>query len=300
MIRLMVWFLALVGLAGPSLSAPQRCEHVLLIGLDGARPEALQIEGLTHLPRLIREGTVCWNAQAVRPTVTQVNWASMLAGAAPERTGISKHPVTEEELAGMKVQVPTVFEVVVQEGGTAVGFFGHWKLYPLETDTPGARFIHSPYEAENVVGLAADYLRHEKPTFCFVWMGNLDGLGHKYGWLSPEQQEGVRRIDAAIGELLEALQEAGMLQTTLILISADHGGHERGHGEGTPEDATIPWIAWGPAIRRGHVIGSSFSTYDTAATILHALGMPRPQSWDGRPVEEAFEPVAEEQRAVAP
>ncbi|MFA9478126.1 alkaline phosphatase family protein [Phycisphaerales bacterium AB-hyl4] len=288
-------FFALLALGAAGLvpataeSRAAQAEYVVVIGLDGARPEIIQQGAGPVLHELIQQGSVSWNARAVHPTVTQVNWASMLTSSRPDTHSINMHPVTQEQLADLSLQVPTVFQVVAEHGGLASGFLGHWKLYPVESDTPGTYFQRSPYEAHRVAPLAADHIEENRPTLCFIWMGNLDGLGHRHGWLSDEQFAAMPVIDRAIGQIVQALRDADMWNKTLLIISSDHGGHGRGHGQGTEEDTIIPWIAVGPGVRQGHVIQSPVSIIDTAATALHALGLPRPDAWDGKPVDEIFE-----------
>ena len=75
----------------------------------------------------------------------------------------------------------------------------------------------------------------------------------------------------------------------LLIITADHGGHDHSHGDDSPLDRTIPWLAVGPGVPAGMILTSNINTYDTAATALYALGLPIPENWDGRPVLEIFQ-----------
>jgi predicted AlkP superfamily pyrophosphatase or phosphodiesterase len=238
------------------------------------------------MQQLAREGAVCWNARAVRPSVTQVNWASMLAGCLPEKTGINKHPVTEATLGKISENTPSLFQVAAANRLSSVAFLGHWKLFALETETPGVRFEHSPYEARHASAAAAEYLARHHPALCFVYMGDLDGAGHKFGWLSPEQLNAVKDVDAAVGLLVKALRDAEMWDRALLIITSDHGGHDRSHSEGTEADMTIPWIAAGPLVKHGVVVERQISTCDTAATAAYFLGLEAHPNWDGRPVAE--------------
>jgi hypothetical protein len=115
----------------------------------------------------------------------------------------------------------------------------------------------------------------------------IDGMGHEYGWLSPEQLSVAFRGDQALQTLLTAMDQAGLRDSTLLMITADHGGHETTHGYSLPDDMTIPWIAAGPGIRPGRLT-SAINTTDTAATAAWALGLSLPAEWDGHPVLEAF------------
>src|SRR5262249_48648647 len=156
------------------------------------------------------------------------------------------HPVTEEQLAAMKLKVPTLFDLIATDGKPAIGYLGHWKLYPNETKTPGAKTLRSSYESVVVGPEAAAYIAKEKPAFAFVYIGDPDGLGHGEGWGSPAYVKGIEKVDAAVGKLLAALDTAGIRQDTIVLLTSDHGGHGKAHAEGTAEDTLIPWIAAGP------------------------------------------------------
>jgi arylsulfatase A-like enzyme len=127
-------------------------------------------------------------------------------------------------------------------------------------------------------------------------MGDLDGLGHRHGWMSPAYLDGVRVVDAAIAKLLAALDEAGIRGDTVVIVTSDHGGHGKRHSEGTRNDRTIPWIACGPGIARGVTINREISTLDTAPTVLKALGLSLPAKCDGTPVHEAFEKAGKGER----
>jgi phosphopentomutase len=121
----------------------------------------------------------------------------------------------------------------------------------------------------------------------FIHFAITDGMGHVYGWLSPEQLSVIRRADEALGLLLAELNARNLRSETLIIISADHGGHNTTHGSSLPEDMTIPWVAAGPGIQP-KTLTSLVHTMDTAATAAFALGLPIPSEWDGVPVYEAF------------
>ncbi len=72
-----------------------------------------------------------------------------------------------------------------------------------------------------------------------------------------------------------------------LIVTADHGGHDRDHGTNDPEDMTIPWIAWGQRVRPGSLV-HHVNTVDTASTILWLFGVPEPNNIAGHPVFAAF------------
>ncbi len=95
--------------------------------------------------------------------------------------------------------------------------------------------------------------------------------------------------DKALDTILKAIHEAHIEKDSVIIISADHGGHGLGHSQGTLEDMTIPWIAWGKDVNWHFEIAAPVSTCDTAATALWLLGVQPSMPLDGTPVLSAFE-----------
>ena len=105
--------------------------------------------------------------------------------------------------------------------------------------------------------------------------------------------------DAALKVLRDAVAKAGLEDSSVFILTADHGGHDikdsngitRGaHGDPTSDDVTIPWVAWGKGVKPGFEITAPVVQYDTAATALWLLGIPVPESVWGRPVTSAFAP----------
>ena len=75
----------------------------------------------------------------------------------------------------------------------------------------------------------------------------------------------------------------------MVIISADHGGLGKGHGGESLQEVEIPFIVWGPSVKKGHTILHPVYQYDNAATVAFALGIEIPHAWIGKPVKSAFE-----------
>jgi arylsulfatase A-like enzyme len=104
---------------------------------------------------------------------------------------------------------------------------------------------------------------------------------------------GIRYMDEHIGRLLDALARLGVLQETVIVISADHGenlGELNVWGDHQTADhftCRVPLIVrWpGVAARRDRAL---YYQYDWAATLVDLLGGAVPEEWDGRSFASAF------------
>ncbi len=121
----------------------------------------------------------------------------------------------------------------------------------------------------------------------FVHFPNGDLAGHDHGWMSRQQLRAYGTDDESFGYLLDTLKSLNLYESTLIIITADHGGHDTTHGTDMFEDMTIPWIAFGTGVQP-KILTTQVHTTDTAATAAFALGLPIPPEWDGVPVYEAF------------
>lgn len=104
----------------------------------------------------------------------------------------------------------------------------------------------------------------------------MDEVGHKYGWMSAEYLRAIHHAFDCIEKIRAALPE-----DSILLVTADHGGHDRSHGTDQPEDMTIPFLALG----RPFEAGTSFDEMnikDIAPTIASWLGVPADKEWEGK------------------
>ena len=149
-------------------------------------------------------------------------------------------------------------------------------------------FERPGYYCKKVSEEAARFLVAEKPDLAFVHFSDPDEAGHSTGWLSESYKRAGAASDRCLGTLYQALERSGLLEETLLIVSADHGGHNHGHSGALSCDREIPWIARGPRVRRDYNIHSPISTMDTAATALRALNLPLPAKLAGKPITEIF------------
>jgi arylsulfatase A-like enzyme len=122
----------------------------------------------------------------------------------------------------------------------------------------------------------------------FVHMGGMDKAGHTYGWMSDEYLAQVSLVDDDVRVLMDALRQQGLEETTLVILTADHGGLGTNHMSSHASVMTIPWIIAGPGVNAGLGLTTEVRIYDTTATVLWALGLPIPEDMAGTPVREAF------------
>ena len=267
------------------LPAQPKIKHVVIISIDGLRPDALDLTDTPTLDQLKSKGAYSPRAQTVSLSITLPSHASMLSGMTPDKHGIL-WGVPYIGWPGMNG--PTLFNVAHDAGLSTAMVFGKEKLNYLVLPNSVDKLFGANVGDTEIKEHAVEFIEAGLPNILFVHFPDTDKVGHTFGWLSSNQLQSVTFVDGLIGELVAALENGGYLNSTLLIITADHGGHGQGHGDDSPEDRTIPWLAVGPGVPQGVILKSNINTYDTAATALYALDLPIPENWDGQPVLEIF------------
>jgi predicted AlkP superfamily pyrophosphatase or phosphodiesterase len=274
-------------------AAPRRgalTDHVVVISIDGLRPDAIGRFHARTLERLMREGSASLQARTILPSKTLPSHTSMLTGMGPEAHHITWN---ENELdAHGTVAVPTIFAGARRAGLVTAAFFSKGKfnhlLVPGTLDYATAPEGDGRWYAGRTVENVERYLAGgARPNLMFVHVGDPDFAGHVAGWMSSLYASGVRRADEAVARVAAAADRAFGRGRWALIVTADHGGHGLRHGSSDPRDVTIPWIAWGQGVREGAALPEGIHTTDTAATALRLLGVA--EDAEGVPVAAALE-----------
>jgi len=110
----------------------------------------------------------------------------------------------------------------------------------------------------------------------------------------------VTMIDAAIGDVLQALDESGALANTVIVFTSDHGEFLGDHWMRNKTllyepSAAVPLIIAGPGVRGGRVATALTGHVDILPTLLDLAGVEAPTRREGlslRPVLSSRDDVA--------
>lgn len=282
--------------AGTMLASP-RAKHVFVISIDQGNPDAIQEYNMPVVQEMARDGAHTWTAYTIVPSVTLPSHTSMLTGVGLQKHQIDWNRYTPEN--GL-VQVPTIFSLAKERGFVTAMFVGKEKLKHL--DIPGSLDLFIWPQPDDTVFAVANAVVEKvgklKPNLTFIHFADPDVMGHRHGIHSPEKIQALEDTDTAIGMIKKAVADAGMLEDSVFIISADHGSHDKTkkdgkiygtHGSSKPEDVTIPWIVWGKGVKSGTTITAPVLQYSTAATALWLLDVPVPESFWAGPVTSAFE-----------
>jgi len=277
--------------------------HVVFIGLDGWGAVYVPKANMPTVKRMMAEGASSLDVLSVMPSMSWPNWSSLFCGAPPEhRTGDARREASENKAAKVIDDFPSIFTVVKNVGsGTGGGkaqggqaaanagpvFFYEWneltKICPDETAEK--RRITSDIESARKV---AAHIIEKKPVFTAVAFNEPDATGHAKHWGSPAYYAALEALDSYIAVIEQAVKDAGIYDSTVFVLSSDHGGNYWGHGNDLPSMRKIPLVIYGKGITKGFTIPSPAGICDIAPTMAAILGLPIPREWTGRPLLEIF------------
>ncbi|MFT3694382.1 MAG: alkaline phosphatase family protein [Kofleriaceae bacterium] len=266
-----------VVVAKKPVDAPKPIKHVVIISEDGMRPDVLTDELAPHHVALMKEGAIAHHAQTIPESDTLPSHASMLSG-----VGARAHGLWWNSFQATRgfIHVPTIFSAAHDAHLSTAMIVGKPKLKHIAAPGTVDHYERPSYLCGGVAKRAAEYIASDAPALLFVHFSDPDEYGHSHGWMSPEYKRAVKNSDACLATVLGAIDP----DDTLVIVTADHGGHGMKHSDGHfAVDRDIPWIVRGPNIGHGITLDHDVDTEDTAATTLAALGLPALPHMVGHP-----------------
>lgn len=250
----------------------RRADHVVLISIDGLRPE-FYLDEVWPAPMLQQMGREGAHAKAVRsvfPSVTYPAHTTIITGKLPIDHGISYNSPFEPEGATGRwyweekhIKVPTLWDTARDAGlktasvfwPVSVGAPIDWnvpEVWPLdwevdeftdpmrrEATPPGlveelereatgrlssqnfsfGRFNLDDKSSEMAAYLLATY----KPNLLTLHLLSVDRIQHDEGREGPTLPRALATLDRGVSRIVEAAEQAGILDRTTFLITGDHG-----------------------------------------------------------------------------
>jgi arylsulfatase A-like enzyme/Flp pilus assembly protein TadD len=254
--RFITFFLVLVAAAGlyrwsldGRFAAPSKPLNVLFITIDTLRADRLG-RGLTpNIDRLSARGVSYQNVRATVP-LTLPSHVSLMTGTIPPVHGVRENGTVFDR------QTPTLARIFKDVGYSTAAVIG---AYVLNRRFGLAEGFETYDDAVKRDARRAERLEAERPAAAVAdaaigWLERRSNAGqpfflwtHFYDPHAPYEppSEFVRTsghagydgevayADAQVGRLLAALEERGLNDSTLVVLTSDHGESLGEHGEGT-------------------------------------------------------------------
>jgi len=277
--------------------AAEKAKHVVLIGLDGWGAYSVSKAEIPNIRKMMNEGCYTLKKRSALPSSSAINWASMFMGAGPELHGYTQWGSKVPELPSREVTengiFPTIFYLLHKARPEAeIGCLYEWEGIKYLVDTLALDYhVQAPdynKHPEALCGMAEKYIKEKTPVLLAVCFDNPDHMGHAAGHDTPEYYAKLNELDTYVARIVQAVKDAGMFDNTIFIITADHGGINKGHGGKTMQEMETPFIICGKNVKKGGEFSESMMQYDVASTIAYIFGLKQPQVWIGRPMKQVF------------
>lgn len=301
---------------GPGMTNDFLGKRVLIIGIDGCRPDALQKADIPNIRKLMEAGSTTWTAHTggdaegptQQPTLSGPGWTSLLTGKYTNVHGVTGNKTTTPDTPGgyQVTAAPNFASLLKQRFPKAVtGSIVSWgwiEDYLIKAQ-PGSFDLHEkgtggtyPERDGDVTRKAVAYLKSADPDVLFVHLDHVDGTGHGSGFSvnNPAYLQAIHDADAQVGELMEAIRSRPQAarEDWLVILTSDHGGTEGGaHGGQSVEERTIPLIVSGKDVPAARIETSTPGLHVIPAIVFRHLAVKVDPSWGWEPGIFGYPPV---------
>jgi len=267
-------------------------EHAVLFVIDGLSYKVWEKMELPTLEKMVRTGAL-----------VEKNY---LPPAAHPHTGVYAR-IHTCSIPNPIMMAGTVFIDEETEYLPGSSFAG--KVTAFSVNSLAYRSINRGYnysfqksgDDSEAVSWALEFMRRGGPAFMRVHLQRPGGAGSQSLWAkegadwrfniwadgSP-YRKAVARADSLLGVFLEGLEEAGVLEKTVVLVLGDHGQNDSGWHPLEYVDSSITSIVlWGAGVEKGKKIPYA-EMIDVVPTICALMGVEPPKTSRGRVIAEAL------------
>ena len=199
-LRRLAWFLvtavAIFGQVPSPVAQPQRpipaIEHVVIISIDGLRPDKALQANMPTLRAMLKEGAYSFWAKTTAVSITLPSHTSMVTGVNPRKHGIEWNvdlPLSKP----VYPKVPTLMEMATRAGYVTAMIAGKDKFDTLNKPGTITR-VFTPTKAttnnDEVVAVAEKIIAADRPGVTFIHLPDVDVAGYQKGGGLPEQLAG--------------------------------------------------------------------------------------------------------------
>jgi predicted AlkP superfamily pyrophosphatase or phosphodiesterase len=266
--RTFVW---LVFLCSGFSSFAQQSKHVIIISVDGFRPDFYREDkwATPTLHKMVKEGVSADGVRGLFPSVTYPSHTTIITGATPLKHGIYYNSPFQPDGATGKwywesnlIKVPTLWDAAKAAGlktasvywpvsvgapvdynipeiwslDTSVDRFSPQRVLAtpkglfeeIELEATGklnAKKLNSDYASadENGSRMVAHIITKYKPNLLTFHIFAVDHAEHGDGRDGDHVRMAVAGADHAINNILEAIEQAGIKDSTTVIVTGDHG-----------------------------------------------------------------------------
>lgn len=281
--------LLLTACSAPEIEAPlpAKVPKVLVVGWDGARPDAVVKAKTPAFDALMKAGAYSLSAstQTKAQAVSAPGWLSLLTG-----VDADKHKVDgNDDFFEHDPAYPSFLKRARDLGLKTAGACDWEMLCALMLDEEGALDVSKASNEESVTAAMVAWIREGDYDVHFVHLDLPDHAGHASGFSpdNPEYIAAIEKSDELTRRLVAAIDERATRagERWLVALVTDHGGNGTSHGARDAANQTVYFVVAGDGVRPGE-LGPGITQMNLHPTVLQYLGFPPQADWnlDGRAV----------------
>jgi len=222
-------------------SAAVRADHVVLVALDGFDADYLRRGVPTpNLDALADRGSLT-TSTGVMTSITNPSWAAIATGAFPRRTRTDAYRYDRDQRRvvgqSQRIAVETIGQSLRSAGrtlasiqwfierGRSVSYGNPTALYTQPDGPCGTRVDQAValIRGEPVDSAGSLVAVPQMPALLAVYCNDLDAVGHEFGADAPIVGTTLAAVDADVGRLVRAVDDAGLRDRTTFVLTGDHG-----------------------------------------------------------------------------
>ncbi len=326
--------------ADPTLYAPAprgEGRNVILLSVDTLRADHLSPYGYRHdtspfVAQRFGQGGTVFETLVAAATITTPSHATMFTSLTPVAHG------TVDGLKMLPRNLPTLAEWVRHEGRDTAAItengwlsirHGFGRGFASFVENRSANIMDPEGQVDRTFAQARDWLTRHRDKRFFLFLHTFqvhtpyapppryDGLfrEHESGpiderspshlrWMAEYDRE-IRYVDDELRRLFETLDELGLGEDTVFILTSDHGEAFLEHGElehGSRLDeevVRVPLLLWGRGVAAGRRVAAPAAHLDLMPTILDLMGLPAPGWVQGLSLRPLLAAGAEAPEALA-
>ena len=203
----------------------EKPKKLLMIGIDGLRPDAFLYSNTPNLDKLLKEGVFNFETTVESDTISGPSWASIMTGKSQQETNVYSNETVEDDKYQCKEDI---FTKLNGEGIDTISLVSSWPgMKNIVKNSKTKEYI------ENISVIENDYKMIEKceryllsnninDNFIYLYLNGIDHIGHKYGF-TIQSEDYISCIES-IDKKLKNTIEIAIENDWSVLVTTDHGG----------------------------------------------------------------------------
>jgi len=270
-------------------------KRVLVIGIDGVRPDSLIEANTPNIDALMAKGIITYNAYAggnlgtasQQATSSGPGWSSIATGVWVDKHKVSSNAFSVDDFANYPHFMRRIREGYPNAHLSSIIVWNQIDDHIVEkSKSNNVEFLNvrkdvsSDQAASNEAVLV---MQNANPDAMFIHYDDVDHAGHASGYskTNTAYTGAITGVDTYIGEVITAMKARPNYATEdwMVIITTDHGGINNGHGGQSVDERTIFLLASGGATPDGEVSTETPGHVAVPPTALKHLGIAVDSNW---------------------